>query len=79
MVKYSKKYLETQKESRLIFYLPSHQINSSRVVCNNLFSMCYDTIEEALFYYSVSVAKESLENFPKYVFLKTNDYKITPI
>jgi len=77
--KYSKKYLDQQKESRIIFHLPSYKINSSRVACDNLFSKCYNSLAEALFYYSISVAKDSLDNFPQYVFLRISDYKITPI
>lgn len=77
--KYSKQYLEPQKESRIIFHLPSYEINSLRVACDSLFSKCYNSMAEALFYYSVSVAKNSLDNFPQYVFLRISDYKITPI
>ena len=77
--KYSKKYLDQQKESGIIFHLPSYKINSSRVACDNLFSKCYNSLAEALFYYSISVAKDSLDNFPQYVFLRISDYKITPI
>ncbi len=77
--KYSKEYLEPQKESRLIFHLPSYKINSSRVACDSLFSKRYNSLAEALFYYSVSVAKDSMDNFPRFVFLRINDYMITPI
>lgn len=78
--KFTKEYLNSQQEKRLIFYLPSYKINCSRVACDNIFSnMNCETLEEVLFYYAVSTLQYAKDNFPQYVYLKVQDFKIFDI
>lgn len=78
--KITKKYLEPQQEKRLIFYLPSHEINSERMACDNIFSNAEDaSLEETLFYYAVSTMQYAKNNFPEYVYLRINNPEIIDI
>ena len=75
--KFTKGNLSSQQEKRLIFYLPSFTINSSRLACESIFpNMDCNTLEEALFYYAVSTLKYAEDNFPKYVYLNVQDFEI---
>ncbi len=78
--KFTKKYLESQMEKRLIFYLPSFKTNSSRVACDNIFTNIeYASLEEILFYYAVSTLKYAKDNFPDYVYLRIEKSEIIDI
>lgn len=78
--KFTKKYLESQMEKRLIFYLPSFKTNSLRVACDNIFTNIeYVSLEESLFYYAVSTLKYAKENFPEWVYLKAKNFEIIDI
>lgn len=78
--KFTKKYLNSQQEKRLIFYLPSHKINSSILAYNNTFSNTgYTSLEESLFYYALSTMLYAKNNFPEYVYLKINNFEIFDI
>lgn len=78
--KFSKEYLASQQEKRLILYLPSHKINSSRNACDNIFiNTDCTSLEERLFYYAVSTLKYAKDNFPEYVHLKIKNPEIIDI
>ena len=78
--KFTKQYLNSQQEKRLIFYLPSHKINTSILACDNIFSnVKCSSLEESLFYYALSTMLYARNNFPEYVYLKINNFQIFAI
>ena len=77
--KYSKSYLKSQRETRLILYVPSYKRNKHTLAIHNLFPQQTTPLENRLFYYSLSVYHEIKEHFPRYVYLGINEFNIKPI
>lgn len=77
LFKYTKEYLSTQNEMRLIFALNSDRPNSTLAAYSfTTQNLRNNTIEERLFRYALNVAKAIDDNLPEYIYLKIKSFEI---